>query len=104
MDAFRVIFTNQEDNGRGVGRRVVRQTLNPVFINTTAFCNGINIRLQRQCDHIRPNAVNYGGRLLTRTAMRLTNHDIIAGFLFVVRTERFVVLFVQFTCWIVGNI
>ena len=97
MDLFRVAFTYQENDGRGVGRGVIRQAFDPVFVDTATLGDRVNIVGQRQGHHVGFNTVDDGGRLLARTTVRLANHDIVAGFLLPVCRKRFVVLFIQFT-------
>ncbi|MNR31601.1 hypothetical protein D3C85_1491220 [compost metagenome] len=104
MNLFRVAFTHQEDDGRGVRRRVVRQAFNPVLINTTALCNGVHVIGQRQRDHVGFDAVDDRRRLFARATVRLANHHVIAGFLFVVGRKGFVVLIVKLTRRIVRHV
>ncbi|MNC36400.1 hypothetical protein D3C75_849210 [compost metagenome] len=104
VDLFRVAFTHQENDGGGVRCGVVRQAFNPVLIDASAFRDGIHVVSQRQGHDIGFDTVNDRRCLLTGTAVRLADHHVVAGFLFPVRRERFVVLIVQFTCRIVRHV
>ena len=101
MNLFWVAFTYKEHDGGGIRRGVIRQTFQPVFIDTAAFRDRINIVGQRQRHDIGFDTVDHRRRLFTGAAMRLANHHIVAGFLFPVRAECLVVLFVQLARWII---
>ena len=101
MNLFGIAFADQEHDGGGVRRGVIRQAFNPVFIDTATFSNGIHVVSQCQRHNIGFNTVDDGSRLFTRTAMRLADHNVVARFLLPVRAEGLIVLLVQFTRWIV---
>ena len=101
MDLFRVALTDEEHDGGSIGRGVIRQALQPVFIDTTALSDRVDVVGQRQRNHIRFNTVNHRSRLLAGAAVRLADHHVVAGLLLPVRAERFVVLFVQLARWII---
>ncbi|MNV68009.1 hypothetical protein D3C71_1608360 [compost metagenome] len=104
MNLFWISFAYQEDNGGSVRRGVVRQTFNPVFINTPALSDGVYVVGKRQGDHVRFDPVDDRGSLFTGAAMRLANHHVIPGLLLVMRRERFVVLIVKLTRRIVRHV
>ncbi len=101
MDLFRIALADEEHDGGGIRRRVIRQAFQPVFIDAAAFGNSVDIVGQRQRDHIRFNTVNHRGRLFARATMRLADHHVVAGLLLPVCAKRFVVLFVQLARWII---
>ncbi len=97
MNLLRVAFAHQEDDGRRVRRRVVRQAFYPVFLNAPAFGDGVNVIGQRQRHHVGLDAVDHRGRLFAGTAVRLSHRHLVAGFRLIVLAECRVVSLIELT-------
>ena len=104
MNLLRVAFTYEEHDGGGIRRGVIRQTFQPVFVDSAAFGNCIDVIGQRKGHHVGFNTVDHRGRLFAGAAVGLTNHHVVAGFLLPVGAKSFVVLFVQLARRIVRNV
>ena len=91
LDLPRVSFAHQEDNGRGVGRAVVRQPLLPVGVQQAALRGDrADVVGQRQRDDIRLQTVDHRSGLLARSSVRLVDGHLLAGLLSssTLRTKR----------------
>ncbi|MPM54087.1 hypothetical protein SDC9_100860 [bioreactor metagenome] len=104
LDALGVALLYQEHDGRAVGSRVVRQALLPIGLDETVLDQRVDVAAQRQRGHVGINTVDDGARLLARAAMRLLELHVLAGLALPVLGERLVVLHVQLTRRVIGNV
>ena len=103
-DALRIALADEEDDGRGVRCRVVRELAAPVLGKQPGVGDLVDVALERERHDIGGKAIDDGARLRTGAAMRLLDGDGFAGFLLPIRDERFVVSFVELARWIVGDV
>ncbi len=95
----------QQDDGRRVGRAVMRQPLLPVHRNPLCFfCDFINVVGQSQCHHVGIQPIDDGSGLFSGTAVRLLERDLFPDFFLPVLAKRRVELLIELTRRIIGGI
>src|SRR6185312_15812326 len=105
LDVLRVALANQENNGRCVRRGMLRQTRLPVDGQQLAVVRDrVDVRGQRQRDHVGRQAVDHRARLAARAAVRLVDGDRVAGLLLPVLGEGFVEVDVQLAGRIIRDV
>ena len=104
LDALGIALPHQEDDGRGVGRAVLRQPALPVLGDLALLRDGVDVVGQRQRHDIGIQPVDHRARLLARAAMRLVDPQRIAALGFPVRGERLVVLDIKLARRIVRDV
>src|SRR5262249_48592099 len=76
VDAFRVALADHEDDGRGVGQRLVREAFRPVRRHEPGLGDLVRIAPQRERDDVGVEAVHYRARLRAGPAVRLPDGDL----------------------------
>ena len=104
MDVLRVALTHQEDDRRGIRRRVIGEFLDPVLVDETCLGNLIHVIGQGQRDHICLEPIAHRPGLLARTAMRLGEGHVFAGFFFPFLLELRIELREELTGRVIGDI
>ena len=80
LDALGVALAHQEDDGRGVGRAVLRQALLPGGVEQAAVLgDGVDVVGQGQRHHVGLQPVDDRAGLLARAAVRLLHGHVLAG-------------------------
>src|SRR4051812_20752876 len=83
---FRIAFAHQKYDGRCVRRAVVRKTGLPVRSQALAFAlNRVDVIRERQRYDVRLQTIDHGSCLTRRTAVRLSDGDVLTGALLPLR-------------------
>ena len=105
LDAFRVPLADEEDDGRGVGRAVVRQALLPILRQQPRLLRDrIDIVGESERDDIGLEPVDDGARLLGGASVGLLDGHGLPGFLEPMLAEGFVEIAVKLPRGVVGDI
>ncbi len=105
LDALGIALAHQEDDGRGIGRAVVRQTLLPAGVDQLLVqVEGIDVTRQCQGDDIGLQAIDHRAGLLAGATMGILDAHVFAGLGLPVLGEGGVVLLVELTGRIVGHV
>ncbi len=79
-DLLRVALAHQQDDGRGVGRGIVRQPALPVGGKLAAVLrDGVDVAAEGKGDHVRLEAVDDRTGLAARAAVRGADRHLLAG-------------------------
>ena len=89
----------------GVRRTIVRQSFLPAGGDeVAAFVQRVDIRRERECDHVRLQSIDDRASLLARAPVRLLDRHLRAGRVFVMLAERLIEIGVQLARRIVGHV
>ncbi|MGY4600986.1 hypothetical protein ACVWXL_008732 [Bradyrhizobium sp. GM22.5] len=104
LDGLGIALADQEHNGRGIGRRVLRQPFLPVGRREAFARDGVDVVGERKRHHVGLQSVDHGARLRTAAPMRLLDLDALAGFLLIGTRERLVELDIELARRIVRDV
>src|SRR5262245_64213118 len=97
LDVLRISLSYQEDDGRGVGRGIVPQSLLPILGEEAGLGDLVDVALKRERHHVGLQPVDDGAGLLARSAMRLLDRYSVAAFRFPGLDEGGIHVLVEFT-------
>jgi hypothetical protein len=73
LDTLGIAVANQEDDGRGIGRRIVAESLLPIGVDEPGLGDLVDVALERERDNVGLEPVDDSAGLLSRAPMRLIN-------------------------------
>ena len=79
LDPLGIAVANQENDGRGVGRRIVAEPLLPIGVDQPGLGDLVDVALERERDNVGLEAVDDSAGLLSRAPMRLINDYGLSG-------------------------
>ena len=105
LDGLGIALADEEDDGRGVGGRVVLERAAPVGRDLLGLGGDlVDVALQRQRHDVGIEPVDHRLRLLARAAMALVDGDVVAGLALPVRSKDLIVVFIQLARRVVADI
>src|SRR5262249_14627850 len=104
LDAFRVSFSDHENDRRVIGERSIRESINPSVLDESLPANGIDVDDRGIRAPFRSKPVDDSPGLRSGPAVRLFDGHFISGFFFITGNEVDVDISPEFPCRIVGYV
>src|SRR5262249_48310892 len=103
-DVFRISFSDDENDGRVIGERSIRQSINPPVLDESLLANSIDIDDRSDRDNVSLQPVDDSSCLRAGTTMRLFNGHFISRFLLITGNEVDIDISPEFPRRIVGDV
>lgn len=105
VNSFGIAFTDEEDDGGGVGNAVIGEAGGPVGVDDVGLVNdGVDVVGEAEGDDVGLETFDDGAGLLAGAAVGLLDFESLAGFLFPGRGEVVVDFLIEFASGVVRDV